>query len=277
MSYTVELDVYCGPLDLLLHLVGRDELTIEGIPVARVADQFVAYLEGLSIIDIEIAGDFLVMAARLTEMKSRALLPTPTSEDEGLDPELLAEESDLIQRLLEYRVYKEASRWLRRRKDRRALLYSRRIVSPFEEEEEEKEDEEEETLLPDGVTIYDIFSSFLRISKEILLEDLKPVVYDDVPIEDHILHIVEHIRKKGLSAFSHVVPPTAGKLYLIGAFLALLELIRQNRVNAEQEEDFGDIRIEVKPEPDAPGEGNGPEAPPPHPPPETGKSPEGPR
>jgi segregation and condensation protein A len=240
MDYKVELDMYSGPLDLLLHLVTRDELTIEKIPVARIADQFLAYLENLRHIDIEVAGDFLVMAARITEMKSRALLPMLTTEDEEMDSELLADESDLIQRLLEYRGFKDISRWLRGSMTSRSRIFPH---GPFPLLEEEKP--EEEPLLPEGVTVWDLFSAFLRIRKEVMLDEIQTVVYDDVPIEDHIQEILERIQRDGWMSFSHILPPKAGRLYIVGAFLALLELIRQKRIRVEQEEDFDHIRIET--------------------------------
>ncbi|MHC5038942.1 MAG: segregation and condensation protein A [Planctomycetota bacterium] len=261
MDYKVELDVYSGPLDLLLHLVSRDELTIERIPVARIADQFVDYLENLSHIDIEVAGDFLVMAARLTEMKSRALLPQLPTDDEELDPDLLSEKSDLIQRLLEYRGFKEVSRWLRERYNRRRLLFNRGRFTPPEEGEEE----EEEPLNLEGISVYDLFSAYIRIRQEVSLDKAVNLVYDDVPIEDHIELILERVEKEGLIRFSHLMPPTAGKLYIIGAFLALLELIRQHRVAVDQEEDFGTIRVQPKPPApeEPPAEGTVPASPPP--------------
>ncbi|MHC4600389.1 MAG: segregation and condensation protein A [Planctomycetota bacterium] len=260
MSYKVELDVYSGPLDLLLHLIARDELTVERIPVARVADQFVKYLEGLTRIDIEVAGDFLVMAARLTEMKSRALLPQLTTEDEEIDPDLLSEESDLIQRLLEYRGFKDASRWLRSHRDYRALLYSRRAALP----ELETEDLEEEAVLPDSITVYDLLSAYHRLSREVMLDEVHTVVYDDVPIEEHIQILLDRIEKEEGLAFSYLMPPGANKLYVIGAFLALLELIRQKKILVEQEEDFGGISVErPAAAPPENGANGGPGGPPP--------------
>lgn len=242
MHYKVELDVYCGPLDLLLHLVRRDELTIEGIPVARIADQFVKYLESIARIDIELAGDYLVMAARLTEMKSRALIPRITTEDEDLDPDLLADQSDLIQRLLEYRSFKDLSRKLRDRFEVRKRRFTRSMFPELPREDPKPEAADLEELLA-GVTITDLFSAFQRISKEVLLDDVRTVYYDDVPIERHVELVLERIQEKGAFAFSHILPEQARKEYIIGAFLALLELIKLRKIAIDQPDDFGEISI----------------------------------
>jgi segregation and condensation protein A len=243
MDYKVELDVYCGPLDLLLHLVRREELTIETIPVARVADQFVRYLENLGNVDLDVAGDYLVMAARLTELKSKALLPVAPAEDEELSDDLLSDESDLIQRLLEYRVFKDLARLLRRMAEARAKLFPRSMFPDVGDAAAEATIED----LLGNITALDLFSAFQRIGREILLEENRTVVYDEIPIEKHIERLLERMEKEGVLAFSRLLPPNALKAYIIGAFLALLELIKRKKVDILQEEDFGEIRIQAKP------------------------------
>jgi hypothetical protein len=107
----------------------------------------------------------------------------------------------------------------------------------------------EETLedLLGNVTALDLFSAFQRIGREVLLEESRTVIYDEIPIENHILRLLEHLEKEGLLAFSRLLPPGARKAYVIGAFLALLELIKRKRIDVDQEEDFGEIRIQQKP------------------------------
>jgi segregation and condensation protein A len=254
-DYKVELDVYCGPLDLLLHLVKREELTIETIPVARIADQFVRFLERLGSIDLDVAGDYIVMAARLTELKSKALLPVPPSEDEELSEDLLSDESDLIRKLLEYRVFKDLAKLLRRLAERRGRLFPR-VLFP------DVGDASEEITLEDilgNVTALDLFSAFQRIGREVLLEESRTVVYDEIPIERHILRVLERLEKEGALVFSHILPPNVRKGFIIGAFLALLELIKRKRIDIEQNEDFGSIRILPKP-PETAGESAPPAA-----------------
>ena len=126
MSYQVQLAVFAGPLDLLLHLIERSELDIYDIPIAVIAEQFLAYLQTMELLNLEIAGEFLVMAATLMQIKARMLLPKPITLDTGSDEE---EEEDprreLVDRLLEYRRFKEAAGLLRQREEEQATLYPR--------------------------------------------------------------------------------------------------------------------------------------------------------
>ena len=128
-AYEVKLERFEGPLDLLLHLIQRDEIDIYDIPIARITQQYLTYIELMRLLDLDVAGEFLVMAATLMRIKAKMLLPTPApGEEEEIDPR-----DELVQRLLEYRQFKEASTTLKSREEKRRLEYERGMV-PGEEE-----------------------------------------------------------------------------------------------------------------------------------------------
>ncbi|MEP7029097.1 MAG: segregation/condensation protein A, partial [Candidatus Eisenbacteria bacterium] len=128
-AYEVKLERFEGPLDLLLHLIQRDEIDIYDIPIARITQQYLSYIELMRLLDLDVAGEFLVMAATLMRVKARMLLPTPPrGEEEEIDPRV-----ELVQRLLEYRQFKEASSTLKSREEHRRLEYERGMVPGDEE------------------------------------------------------------------------------------------------------------------------------------------------
>ena len=129
MGYAIKLERFEGPLDLLLHLIQRDEVDIYDIPIANITRQYLEYIELMRMLDLEIAGEFLVMAATLMRIKAKMLLPTPPpGEEEEIDPR-----DELVQRLLEYRQFKEASATLKDREERRRLSYERGRVPDDED------------------------------------------------------------------------------------------------------------------------------------------------
>jgi len=252
MTYRVELDIYNGPLDLLLYLIRKDEVAITDIPVARVAEQYVAYLELLQALDINVAGEFLVMAATLMELKSRVLLPRPeaiedegdSAEDEG-DPRL-----ELIQQLLEYKRFKDAADDLTALGDEQSRRYGRpateMVVGP---------DEQRFALddLMKDVELWDLLNAFARVMRSINIAP-RDVVYDDTPIEDIAEQIVEIVRARQTVLFAELFAQIFADVeqisrgHLVGAFLAVLECIRQRLILFEQDRDFGDLRIHWRPE-----------------------------
>ena len=246
-DYRVQLDVFTGPLDLLLFLIRRDEVDILDIPLARIAEQYLEHVHLLEQLDPDAAGEFLVMAATLIEIKSRSLLPTLPLEglDEGEDLR-----APLVQQLLEYKRFKDAARTLGSAADERAQRYVRRPVDlPKELEGVELEE----------VQVWDLLVAFGRVMTAVGRgPGLHEVCDDDVPIELHAAEIVAIIEREGPTTFHALFDGQSDRLQVIGRFLALLELIRAHRVRAEQERIFGTIylfllvEVEPEPEPEAP-------------------------
>jgi segregation and condensation protein A len=231
-DYRVQLDVFTGPLDLLLYLIRRDEVDILDIPIARVTEQYLEHVHLLQQLEPDAASDFLVMAATLIELKSRCLLPTPpleSMEDSG-DPR-----APLVRQLLEYKRFKDVARTLGQAADERAKRYVRRPGNlPKELEGVELEE----------VQVWDLLTAFGKVMAAIGHgPGLHEVRYDDVPIELHAAEIVAILEREGPTTFQALFDGQADRLQLVGRFLALLELIRAHRIRAEQEKMFGTIYV----------------------------------
>lgn len=239
--YRVHLDVFTGPLDLLLYLIRRDELDIQDIPIARLTEQYLEYVRLLEQLDPNAAGEFLVMATTLVELKSRALLPSPPLEpleDEEEDPRAV-----LVRQLLEYKQFKDAAEELRSAADARARRYERR---PADVPKELQGVELEEAQ------VWDLLEAFGKVMTAIGRGPTQHEVrYDDTPIELHAAEIVAVLEQEGPTTFQALFDGASLRSEIIGRFLALLELIRARRVRAEQDRNFGTIYLFlVDPAPD---------------------------
>lgn len=233
MVYQVRLDAFHGPLDLLLYLVKRDEVDVLDIPIARLTEQFLEHLQVMQHLDVELAGEFLVMAATLMEIKSHSLVPS----EEGVGGE---EEPDprreLVRQLLEYRKFKDAAQRLEERAERHATHLMR--VQP------------EEPTQPDvpavrPVELWDLVSAFARLIRETQAAQPQAVVVDDTPQHVYEDLIRDRLRRYGRVAFIDLFAPPHHRARLIGLFLAALELIRRFEIWVEQPEPFGEIWLSV--------------------------------
>jgi len=244
MTYKVDLDIYNGPMDLLLYLIRREEVDIRDIPIARIADQYIAYLDVLKSLDIELAGDFIVLAATLLELKSAAVLPRPPAPEEGQEDELEEDPREtLIRQLLEYRRFKEAAALL----DDRGRDMARRFPRQFDDRllallAEESEMEAPAELLK-GVEIWDLISAFDQVIRTLGYSQPREVVYDDTPVEEAARQLLARIEAERSILFSQLFTGGHSRIYLVTMFLAVLELVRQRRIGAEQEVDFKDVRL----------------------------------
>jgi segregation and condensation protein A len=249
VEYRVELDVYNGPLDLLLYLLKRDELDIYDIPIARITDSYLGYMNMLREIkdreglDINLAGEFLVMAATLMEIKSATLLPKATlaekQEGNSATQELTDPRVELVQQLLEYKRLKDSATLLERRRDEHQTRFPR-----FPAEREQIGDEPPPVDL-DEVQIWDLLSAFDRLMKEVGVR--KPryheVLYDDTPIDLHAADIEDRLKREGRLTLRQLIVGRKGRSEMIGVFLALLELIREKKILVAQEQVEDDLEI----------------------------------
>ncbi len=234
-EYKVALEVYNGPLDLLLFLIRRSEVDIYDIPIAKVTGQYLKYVEVLKHLDPEAVSEFLVLAATLMEIKSRTLLPSPPpeeTEDEIIDPRL-----ELVRQLLAYKKFKDAARSLEESAYQQSQKHSRSPVLPLPLGNE---------LELDEVDIWDLVDAFNRMLEQIgKAGEVQEIGIDDTPVALHAEDIVDSIgRAGGTQKFEEIF---AGRIRpeLIGLFLALLELIRQRRVRVSQDRPFGTILIHL--------------------------------
>ncbi len=232
-EYRVVLDAYNGPLDLLLHLIRREEIDVHEIPIARITEQYIDYIELLQKMDPESVSEFLVLAATLMEIKSRMLLPRPPAEEDEED--LCDPRLELVRQLLEYKKFKDAARYLDDAAHERALRHARSPVIPADPPGELKLDE---------IDVWALFDAFKRLLEQTGQgEAVHRVGIDDTPLALHIDDILDSIHRAGGSQPFEEVFAGRSKAEMIGLFLALLELIRQCRVRASQDSPFGPILL----------------------------------
>ncbi|HSI32962.1 MAG: ScpA family protein [Phycisphaerae bacterium] len=250
LDYRVELDVYNGPMDLLLYLIKRDELDIYDIPILHITDTYMGYVRMLRELsadgglDINIAGDFLVMAATLMEIKSATLLPRPEKvEREGRSAadELADPRYELVQKLLEYKKFKDAATML----DYRQVEFASRFPRYPALRKDEGGDEAPPVDLEE-VQVWDLLTAFNRLMKEvgnIRRSRFHEVNYDDTPIELHAADIEDRVVRDGRVTLRELIAGRTSRSEMVGIFLALLELIREKKVLVVQEDALGEVEI----------------------------------
>jgi segregation and condensation protein A len=236
-DYQVQLDSFRGPLDLLLYLVKRDEIDVLDIPVGRVAEQFKEYLDVLTLIDVERAGDFLVLMATLTEIKSRMLLPRADGPSEAEeDPR-----AGLVKQLLEYKRFKDAAAALEARAEEQSQRLPRLPPAPAATPGRPP------PLRP--VELWDLVSAFGRLMRETLALQPQEIVVDQTPLHVYMDGVLARLGRERRLPLSALFTPPYTRGRLVGLFLAILELTRSRRVVPEQPEPFGDIWLALAPEP----------------------------
>ncbi len=234
-EYKIDLDTYNGPLDLLLYLIRREEVDIYDIPITKITDQYMTYLNELQSIDIGLAGDFLVMASTLMYVKSQTLLPRSeeTDEEEMEDPR-----RELVKQLLEYKRYKEASSTMTQLSEERSQRFSRpeeRLI------DDGKEDDDKLNL--DDVDVWKLAEFFSGFMKQTLGDVIQNIVYDDTPVHIYMDKVLNRLAKAYVISLKELLYDSQGKAELIGFFLALLELVRLKQIKLEQTQDFDEIQI----------------------------------
>jgi len=239
-EYRVNLDMYNGPLDLLLYLIRRDEVEISDIPIARITEQYLAYVEMIKQLDLEQAGEFLVMAATLMEIKSAMLLPRELGEGAG-EEDLSDPRLELVRQLLEYKKYKDAAGDLGESAEQQAQRYGRSIAD-LERLRDAYRQEQEWDI--EDVQIWDLFEAFNRLMQATLAGQRgHEVIHDDTPIDIYEADILDRAQQEKALTFETIFRGRSSRVEMVGLFLALLELIRQKLVRIEQEKVFGPIYI----------------------------------
>jgi segregation and condensation protein A len=232
MDYRVDLDSFRGPLDLLLYLVKRNEVDIRDIPIAQITEQFQEHLNLLQLVDMEWAGEFLVMAATLLEIKARMLLPRAEEEGGGDadDPR-----RELVRQLLEYKKFKDAAARLEAQAEQQMAKLPRQAVeAPME------------PAAPAPlrrVELWDLVSAFGRLLRETTALQPRQIVVDETPVHVLMEDILARLAERSRLSLSELFTPPHTRGRLIGLFLAVLELIKGRRIEAEQPEPFGDVFV----------------------------------
>jgi segregation and condensation protein A len=234
MSYKIKLEVFEGPLDLLLYLVKKDHLNIYDIPVAKVTEQYLRYLDMMRLLNLNIAGEFLVMAATLMQIKSKMLLPPDESEvplEEQQDPR-----AELVKRLLEYEKFKEIALDLRQKESDQREIFKRPKIQNQEETTGSSEVYFEASL-------FDLISAFSQALEEVPKELFYEVVKDEFSVEEKIHELLHLILVQQSVSVSELFSRAKNKIEVIVIFLAILELIRLKEIVARQKSVFSDVEI----------------------------------
>lgn len=226
--YNIKIPVFEGPFDLLLHLIKENKIDIYDIPIANITNKYLQYIEMMKELNLEIAGDFLVMASTLIHIKSRTLLPPdeegPSEEQE--DPRL-----ELVQRLLEYQTFKEAASHLKEKEEEWKKVFFKEPLS----------DEGEDIYLVD-VNLFDLMGAFKKLI-ETVSPDIVTITKETLSVKDRMSVIMDIIEGIEAMRFEEIFTESKTRIQLIITFVALLELIRLGLVKAYQERQFGNIWI----------------------------------
>lgn len=233
ISYSIKLPAFEGPLDLLLHLIRENKIDIYDIPIALITHQYLEYLEIMKELNLDIAGEFLVMAATLIHIKSRMLLPVDEDvpEEEREDPRF-----ELVQRLLEYQTFKEASLALRERE----MEWSNVFARIHEIEDVDMEASGELNLF--DLSLFDLIAAFKRILEKTPREEIT-ITRETLTVKDRVAYILEMIEKTEAIRFEELFDENRSRPRIIVTFIALLEVLRLGLVRVFQERDFGTIWI----------------------------------
>jgi segregation and condensation protein A len=233
LPYQVRIENFEGPLDLLLHLIKKSEINIYDIPIHLIAQQYLTYIEAMEDLNLTVAGEFLVMAATLLQIKSKMLLPadeTVADEEDGPDPR-----EELVRRLLEYKQFKEAARQLDEHEQLWREIYSR-------EQSPAVALESEMTLL-DNVSLFDLVDTLQGILNRNPGKRFMEILPDNVTVRERMNAILEMLEKQESVSFVALFERSCHRLVIIVTFLALLELIRLRTARVFQPEHFGPILV----------------------------------
>ena len=232
-GYTIKLEVFEGPLALLMHLIEKNEIDIYNIPIAKITKQYLDYLKAMEEFNIEVASDFLVMAATLLQIKSRMLLPRPViapADEEQIDPR-----QELVERLIEYRKYKQISQIFTQLGNDREKFFFR-----------PPQEFAKQFPLPEGLCLDDLLTAFAALW-ESNVPDFAVIAPEQISVKDKMHDIITLLRNnKGSLEFNQTIIRTGSRSEFVASFLALLELIRLKRIIVQQAGQFAPIRLRLK-------------------------------
>jgi segregation and condensation protein A len=233
MGYEIKLDIFEGPLDLLLYLIKKNEIDIYDIPIALITSQYLEYIEMLRSLNLDLAGEFLVLAATLIHIKSRQLLPVeedPSSEDEE-DPR-----AELVRQLLEYQAFKEAALKLDGRPILDRDVFARSCNTSEQVGPEIPEDFAE-------MDVFDLVKAFQQILAKLDKTELMEIDMEQMSLADRINEIMEQLTLHRHMTFDELIAARKDRRWILYTFLALLELMKLRMIRAYQTESYGTIRL----------------------------------
>lgn len=235
MNYKIKLEVFEGPLDLLLYLIRRNDIDISDIPIAKVTDQYMQYIDMMKMLDLNVVGDFLVMAATLMHIKSKMLLPPDPSAtpEEQEDPR-----DELARRLYEYQKFKEIAEELKIKEQSRRDLFGRNV-----DEESRKKLIEASKEVYFEASLFDLINAFTEALKKLPEDVIHEIVKEEYTVEQKIHEFLHLLLDKPRLSIKELFAKCKSKVEMIVTFLAILELIRLKEIKVIQASLFGDIEV----------------------------------
>jgi len=233
MSYKVKLEIFEGPLDLLLYFIKKDEINIYDIPISKITDQYLQYLEFMKLLDLNIAGEYLVMAATLMHIKSKLLLPP--EEREAEEEEVKDPRQELVEKLLEYQKFKEAAAKLDIMEKGRKDIFKRQAPGDILSKDTQVRYFE--------ANIFDLISAFSKILKEMPKETFHNIVKDEFTVEEKMHDIYHMLVARPKLMFTELFKDAKNKFEIVVTFLSILELIRLKEIKVYQKHMFDEIEI----------------------------------
>jgi segregation and condensation protein A len=232
--YRIKLSDFEGPLDLLLFFIKRDELDIYDIPIAKITKDFLEYLQYLQELDLDIAGEFIVTAAELMQIKVQLLLPREGEGEEELDPR-----AELVRRLLEYKRYKEMAEQMQQMSNEQSKVFYRR---DFSNDPKIVEDPTEGDLLRD-VTLFDLIAAFKYTVDRMPRKHVHEINKLNVTIDEQIEYILNFFGERTEATFLQMISSMSEKIRIVVTFIALLEMIKQKQIGVRQVDPYGEMVI----------------------------------
>ena len=235
MSYKLKLDIFEGPLDLLLYLIKKNDIDVKDIPIAKVTEQYMQYIEMMKMMNLEVIGDFLVMAATLMQIKSRMLLPPDPGqqEEEELDPR-----DELVKRLQEYKIFKEIAEKLKEKESFRQDFFGRNI-----DEELSKEIKDDAKEVYFEANLFDLINAFTKALRKFKEETVYQVNKEEYTVEQKIHEILHLLLEKESIMLTDLFVKAKSKIEVIVTFMSILELIRLREIIVRQKRLFDDIEV----------------------------------
>ncbi|SNR87206.1 condensin subunit ScpA [Anaerovirgula multivorans] len=244
MAYTIKIEAFEGPFDLLFHLIEKNEIDIYDIPINDITEQYLHYIYEMEKLDLDVTSEFLVMAATLIEIKSKMLLPKDVFVEEGIEVEDIDPRDELVRKLLEYKKYKAVTEEFKKREG----LYNRIYFKAKEEIIFESHDHDK---ILDNLEINDLINAFNKLLKDTSKKiqdpyyNIREIEREPVSIEDKLVDILNILNHKKKITFQSIFTSIADKLEVVVTFLALLELMKVKKIKVIQEKCFDGIMIEL--------------------------------
>jgi len=239
MSYRVRLENFEGPLDLLLFLIRKNEVDIYDIPIAEITKQYMEYLEIIKILDLEFAGDFIILAATLIRIKVQMLLPRPQYDED--EEELIDPRMELVTKILEYKRFKEVAHKLHDLEETQLDIYPKGYL------DFDKDDlQEDESPLTGNISLFSLIQAFKQAIDNIPKETFHEVHDIKINTEEQIEFILSTLELQRQFSFRELISQFNDKIIMIVTFIALLELIKRGQIIVKQANPFGEIWIRIR-------------------------------